>query len=89
MADQLVLPRYQQSRASPGLDWMKFWMFSFTQYMGNTVGIAVANAVLSVIIDQNLQENSFKLGKYIVDGLNAMKKKHSSMGDIRYCSQCM
>lgn len=51
--------------------------------MAEPLGIAVADAVLSVIIDQQLQLNAKLVGDYIMSGLKNMKKTHHNIGDIR------
>lgn len=55
----------------------------FNTFGGNPVVSATGKAVLEVIDKENLQENSLKLGNYIMAGLEKLKEKHSIIGDVR------
>jgi len=55
----------------------------FNTFGGNPVVCAQGRAVLEVIDRQKLQENSLKMGNKILAGLNALKEKHSVVGDVR------
>ena len=45
--------------------------------------MAISNAVLSVIEDEGLQSNAKELGDHLKTGLEALKEKHSCIGDVR------
>ncbi|MFM8809720.1 MAG: aminotransferase class III-fold pyridoxal phosphate-dependent enzyme, partial [Chthoniobacterales bacterium] len=55
----------------------------FNTFGGNPVVSAMGKAVLEVIEKENLQENSRKMGDYILAGLNKLKEKHKIIGDVR------
>lgn len=55
----------------------------FNTYGGNPVSCAIANAVMRVIDEENLQENALKVGKFLNDQCNAMKKDFDIIGDVR------
>lgn len=53
------------------------------QYGGNPVSCAIALAVIDVIEEDKLRENSVAVGKYLVDRLTDLQRKHKLIGDIR------
>jgi alanine-glyoxylate transaminase/(R)-3-amino-2-methylpropionate-pyruvate transaminase len=55
----------------------------FNTFGGNPVVCAMGKAVLEVIERENLQENSLKMGAYVLDGLEKLKEKHNIIGDVR------
>ncbi len=55
----------------------------FNTFGGNPVACAQGKAVLEVIDREKLQENSLKIGKGILTGLNRLKEKHDLIGDVR------
>jgi 4-aminobutyrate aminotransferase-like enzyme len=55
----------------------------FNTFGGNTVAMAAAQAVLNVIRDEKLVENSLRVGKTLREGFEALAKKHAGIGDIR------
>jgi 4-aminobutyrate aminotransferase-like enzyme len=55
----------------------------FNTFGGNTVAMAAAQAVLDVIRDEQLVENSLRVGKILRDGFADMAKKYEAIGDIR------
>jgi len=55
----------------------------FNTFGGNPVVCAMGTAVLEVIEKEKLQENSLKLGAYILSGLERLKAKHNIIGDVR------
>jgi alanine-glyoxylate transaminase/(R)-3-amino-2-methylpropionate-pyruvate transaminase len=55
----------------------------FNTYGGNPVSMAAGMAVLDVIDEEGLQENSKVLGKRFKSGLQKLQKSHSLIGDIR------
>jgi 4-aminobutyrate aminotransferase-like enzyme len=55
----------------------------FNTFGGNTVAMAAAQAVLNVIRDEKLVENSLRVGKILRDGFHALAKKYEQIGDVR------
>jgi alanine-glyoxylate transaminase/(R)-3-amino-2-methylpropionate-pyruvate transaminase len=55
----------------------------FNTFGGNPVCMAAGLAVLDVIEEDGLQENSRVLGKKLKDGFNALAKHHQLIGDVR------
>ncbi|MEO6036021.1 MAG: aminotransferase class III-fold pyridoxal phosphate-dependent enzyme [Verrucomicrobiota bacterium] len=55
----------------------------FNTFGGNPVVSAIGTAVLEVIEQEKLQENSLKLGARIRDGLENLKAKYPIIGDVR------
>lgn len=55
----------------------------FNTFGGNPVQCAVGMAVLDVIEEEKLQENSLTVGQYVRDGLLKLKDKHDLIGDVR------
>jgi 4-aminobutyrate aminotransferase-like enzyme len=53
----------------------------FSTFGGNNVSCAAGLAVLDVIRDENLVENSRLVGKYLKDGLLSLRTRHSLIGD--------
>ncbi|MBD3293143.1 MAG: aminotransferase class III-fold pyridoxal phosphate-dependent enzyme [Armatimonadia bacterium] len=50
---------------------------------GNPVSCAAAHAVLDIFEEENLVENSAKIGEYMKDRLQAMQEKSPYVGDVR------
>jgi alanine-glyoxylate transaminase/(R)-3-amino-2-methylpropionate-pyruvate transaminase len=55
----------------------------FNTFGGNPVVCAMGKAVLEVIEREHLQENSLRMGAYILGGLEKLKAKHKLIGDVR------
>ena len=55
----------------------------FNTFGGNPVQCAVGMAVLDVIEQENLQENSRVVGEYVRDRLRKLQNKHDIIGDVR------
>ncbi len=55
----------------------------FNTYGGNPVSMATGMAVLEVIQQEGLQENAFKVGNYMLEGMRLLMDKHSLIGDVR------
>ena len=55
----------------------------FNTFGGNPVCMAAGLAVLDVIDEDGLQENSRVLGKRLKDGFRALMKSHALIGDVR------
>lgn len=45
--------------------------------------MAIAEAVLTVIEEEGLQQNAKELGDYLLENLLAMQEKYECMGDVR------
>ena len=54
------------------------------QYAGDPVSLAISEAVLSVVEEEELAAHAQELGKYIRTQLRDMAKKHPCIGDVRY-----
>ena len=55
----------------------------FNTFGGNPVCMAAGLAVLDVIEEEGLQENSRVIGKRLKDGLSELAKHHQLIGDVR------
>ena len=55
----------------------------FNTFGGNPVSCAIASSMLSVIQNENLQENALKVGNFLKDGLKKLAKKYPVIGDVR------
>ncbi len=55
----------------------------FNTFGGNPVVSAIGSAVLEVIEQEHLQQNSLELGAYILAGLEKLKAKYPIIGDVR------
>lgn len=55
----------------------------FNTFGGNPVSSAAGRAVLKVIEEDKLQENSHAVGTYLLEKLSALKRKHDIIGDVR------
>lgn len=54
-----------------------------TTFGGNPVACAAAIAVQEVFAEENILENTRKMGKVLTDGLKEIQKKHAFIGDVR------
>jgi adenosylmethionine-8-amino-7-oxononanoate aminotransferase len=52
-------------------------------YGGNPVAAAAGMAVVSYVRENNLVENSYKVGQYLLGRLNELKDKYWFIGDVR------
>ena len=55
----------------------------FSTFGGNPVSCAIGMAVLDVIEEKNLIENSKLMGELFIDGLTKLKNRYEIIGDIR------
>jgi 4-aminobutyrate aminotransferase-like enzyme/Ser/Thr protein kinase RdoA (MazF antagonist) len=55
----------------------------FNTFGGNPVSCAIGREVLSVIMDDKLQENALRIGKYLKSELLELQKDFPVIGDIR------
>lgn len=55
----------------------------FNTFGGNPVSCAVGLAVMEVIENEKLQQNSLMVGTYLKDGLTNLMKKHKLVGEVR------
>ncbi len=55
----------------------------FSSFGGNPVSCAIGMAVLAVLEEENLQDNSRTVGNYYVRRLKELQKQHPCIGDIR------
>lgn len=54
------------------------------QYLGDPVSLAISEAVLCVVEEENLAAHAKELGSYIRTQLTEMAQKHPCIGDVRY-----
>jgi 4-aminobutyrate aminotransferase-like enzyme/Ser/Thr protein kinase RdoA (MazF antagonist) len=55
----------------------------FNTFGGNPVSCAIGQAVLQVIIEEKLRENSQKVGTILLNRLKELQPKHPIIGDVR------
>lgn len=55
----------------------------FNTYGGNPVSCAIANAVMSVIDDEKLQENCLNVGNYLLEQGTDLMQEFEIIGDVR------
>lgn len=55
------------------------------QYGGNPVSCAVANAVMNVIENENLQQNALMVGEYLLNEGIKTGYNYEMIGDVRGC----
>jgi 4-aminobutyrate aminotransferase len=56
---------------------------TFSTFGGNPVSMAAALAVIKVIEDEDLRTNAATVGAYLREGLEGLKEKHQTIGDVR------
>jgi 4-aminobutyrate aminotransferase-like enzyme len=55
----------------------------FNTFGGNPVSCAIGMAVMDVIENEGLQENAYRAGKRLLDGLQGLLNKYPLIGDVR------
>ena len=55
----------------------------FNTFGGNPVSCAIGMAVMDVIENEGLQENAYRAGKRLIDGLKGLMDKYPLIGDVR------
>lgn len=58
------------------------------QFGGNPVSMAIAESVLTVIEEENLQEQARRVGDFLVEQLMLLRDKHTCVGDVRGRGLC-
>jgi alanine-glyoxylate transaminase/(R)-3-amino-2-methylpropionate-pyruvate transaminase len=56
---------------------------NISTFGGNPISCAAANATVGAIVEENLVENSASMGKLLRGGLDALKAKHATIGEVR------
>jgi 4-aminobutyrate aminotransferase-like enzyme len=56
---------------------------NISTFGGNPVACAAANATIGSIVDDALVDNSAAMGKVLREGLDALKTRHTVIGDVR------
>ncbi|MDI6808927.1 MAG: aspartate aminotransferase family protein [Candidatus Eisenbacteria bacterium] len=56
---------------------------SISTFGGNPVSCVASLATIDVIEEENLKENAKTVGAHLRDGLEELKQKHKSVGDVR------
>jgi 4-aminobutyrate aminotransferase len=57
--------------------------FAMQTLHGNPVSVAAASAVLATIETEKLADNAASVGAFFLEGLEALKLRHPSIGDVR------
>ncbi len=60
------------------------YLYAGLTYNGHALACAAALATIEVYEEDHLIENAATLGKYLGESLEAIKRKHISVGDVRY-----
>jgi len=55
----------------------------FSTFGGSTLSCVIGKEVLDIVDDEALQANALAVGELALEGLKALKKKHSVIGDVR------
>lgn len=59
-------------------------LYAGLTYNGHALACAAANATIAVYEEEKIFENVKKVGKHLGEQLEDLKKKHLSIGDVRY-----
>ena len=62
----------------------KFQGLTISTFGGNPVTSVAARAVIDVIEEENLRENTYVVGGYLREKLELLKEKYSLIGDVRW-----
>jgi taurine--2-oxoglutarate transaminase len=60
------------------------YLYAGLTYNGHALACAAAVATIEVYEEDHLIENAAKVGKYLGKALEAIKRRHPSVGDVRY-----
>jgi 4-aminobutyrate aminotransferase-like enzyme len=60
-----------------------FTGLTISTFGGNPVSMAAALATIQVMEEENLAQNSYEVGSYLREGLEGLKEKYPSIGDVR------
>ncbi|MGB1204112.1 MAG: aminotransferase class III-fold pyridoxal phosphate-dependent enzyme [Chitinophagales bacterium] len=55
----------------------------FSSFGGNPVSCVIAQSVLEVIKNENMQENALIVGNFLLEKLNELKKRYCIIGEVR------
>jgi len=55
----------------------------FNTFGGNPVSCAIGNEILSVLKEENLQQNAKSIGSFLLKGLEDLQEKYKIIGDVR------
>jgi alanine-glyoxylate transaminase/(R)-3-amino-2-methylpropionate-pyruvate transaminase len=56
---------------------------NISTFGGNPIACAAANATIDTIVEEGLVERAARMGKDLREGLEGLKTKHASVGDVR------
>jgi alanine-glyoxylate transaminase/(R)-3-amino-2-methylpropionate-pyruvate transaminase len=56
---------------------------NISTFGGNPISCAAANATVDVIVEEGLADNSASRGAELKEGLEALKRRHRAVGDVR------
>ncbi len=56
---------------------------NISTFGGNPISCAAANATVDVIVEEGLADNSASRGAELKEGLEALKRRHRAIGDVR------
>jgi 4-aminobutyrate aminotransferase-like enzyme len=56
---------------------------NISTFGGNPISCAAASATIDVIVDDDLADNAATLGATLREGLDALKQRHRTVGDVR------
>lgn len=62
---------------------------TYSQFGGNPVSMAISQSVLTVIEEENLQQNAQQVGHFLLEQLSLLMDKHKCLGDVRGKGLCI
>ncbi len=86
IADRFIEAQGHESPEGVGVASESVAQLSMTgapQYCSDPVSLAIAEAVLTAIEEEELQSRAKRLGDYVMAGLRGLMEKHSCIGDVR------